>query len=428
MSLADSFCSSPWIHMRINNAGQYEYCRWAQRAEDNSVSIKQEHPVKFFQKTMSPVRELLINGQIPDLCDNCATMEVHKKVSGRQRQLLKVGVVVDHFTESLLSSPWLPEFEYSSLHHGDTTQYPQDWQINLGNYCNNACIFCSPGYSSSVASDYLKIGLINQLPPTSWCNDSSLLAKFLGALKDSPKLQYLHFIGGETLITPAFRTILEFLIQNDLHKQVTVGFTTNLSTWDQGIIDLLVQFGGVNLGMSIECLHPLNDYLRYGSKIDRAQQLLSRWLNISKTHSWYTQLRITPTVFSVWYLDTVYEYAYENNISVESCNFLHKPEFMRPSVLSAELKKDVVSRLSSWIEKKSPKSKQSIINTRNPAFAQQHLLEDATSYINYLKTQPSESYRLPDLVSFLKRIEPSRKNSILDYLPEYEDLLRSAGY
>jgi len=35
---------------------------------------------------------------------------------------------------------------------------------------------------------------------------------------------------------------------------------------------------------------------------------------------------------------------------------------------------------------------------------------------------------LPDLVDFVKRLETSRGNSILDYLPEYEELFRSAGY
>jgi len=48
--------------------------------------------------------------------------------------------------------------------------------------------------------------------------------------------------------------------------------------------------------------------------------------------------------------------------------------------------------------------------------------------VEYMRNEPDESHRLPDLISYLKTMEQSRKNSVLDYLPEYEELFRSAGY
>ena len=55
-------------------------------------------------------------------------------------------------------------------------------------------------------------------------------------------------------------------------------------------------------------------------------------------------------------------------------------------------------------------------------------MQDARSYLNYLESAEDESSRLPDLVVYLKRLEASRGNSILTYLPQYEDIFRSAGY
>jgi hypothetical protein len=69
-----------------------------------------------------------------------------------------------------------------------------------------------------------------------------------------------------------------------------------------------------------------------------------------------------------------------------------------------------------------------IINTRDPSVAQQQVVQDLQSYINYLKSEPDESWRLPDLIKYLKRLESNRGNSVIPYLPEYEDLFRSAGY
>jgi hypothetical protein len=352
-------------------------------------------------------------------------MEEHNKVSGRQRQLLKVGVKLDTFTSSMKSSKWLPIFS-SSQQDGTTEQYPQDWQIDLGNYCNSACLFCDPYSSSRLAAEQKKLGLIQQLPPRAWCDDPVLLDKFLHALKSSPKLSYLHFIGGETLITPAFKKILSALISMGLHQQVSIGFTVNLTVWDQSTVDMLSQFKEVNLGMSVECLHPVNDYVRYGGKLQKTLELLEKWIMVGKQHDWLISLRTTPTVLSVLHLHTVYQFALDNQISVESCNFLNNPKFMRSTVLPQIYRQAAIDKLQPFT--KLTNTDTQLINTRDPNHYQSQLCQDAVSYVNYLSTSADESYRLPDLISYLKKTESLRNNSVLDYLPEYEELFRTAGY
>jgi len=112
---------------------------------------------------------------------------------------------------------------------------------------------------------------------------------------------------------------------------------------------------------------------------------------------------------------------------VESCNFLNQPECLRPAVLPVEYRQRIIDELQHWIDQHTVES-ETIINIRNPNVAQQHIVQDLQSYVNYLKNQPDESHRLPHLVQFLKQLEGNRKNSILDYLPEYEQLFRAAGY
>ena len=377
---------------------------------------------------MSDIRRSILKGEELPGCVECRTMEQHGKISGRQKQLLKIGATVEDFSKSMLTSTWIDTFKHSLENDGDTDQLPQDWQIDLGNFCNSACLFCDPHSSSRLAAEFKKIGFINQLPPNAWCDDPTSLDSFLETLEQTPRIAYLHFIGGETLITPAFRIILEKLIQNGLASRITIGFTTNLTTWDQDIVNLLRQFQQVNLGMSVECLHPLNDYVRYGSKIDVVRRLMSQWISIARENQWLIQLRITPTILSIWHLDTVYRFASDHGIAVESCNFLNDPAFMRPSVLPRSWRTQVIAKLQSWIDTQTQDSGLSVINIRNPDFAHQQVIEDAKSYVAYLGQQPDESDRLPALVSYLQTMENSRKNSVLDYLPEYEELLRSAGY
>jgi hypothetical protein len=432
MSFEKNFCPSPWFHMRINNSGTYESCRWMSKFGNTRVNfdnnIQTVSPLTYFQKNMSALRTTLLEGGSPDMCNNCYTMERHNKTSGRQRQLLKVGIQEQYFEKSLISSTLKPAFDYSNDNQGHTDRTVSDWQIDLGNYCNGACVFCNPENSSKLATEFHKIGLIDQLPPAAWCDNPELMDQFIQGLTSSPNLQYLHFIGGETLITPGFKTILTALVNADLSKNITIGFTTNLTVWSNDIVELLKQFHQVNLGMSVETLTKVNDYVRYPGTLGKTYQILERWRNLGEEQGWLLQLRITPTCLTVHDLDTVYEYAWRNNIAVESCNFIDKPEFFRISVLPQEYRSDIIKNLEDWIATHQVVETQQIINTRNPDVVHEQIVQDARSYLNYLKSVEDESNRLPDLVAYLKRLESSRGNNIIDYLPQYENLFRNHGY
>jgi sulfatase maturation enzyme AslB (radical SAM superfamily) len=303
-----------------------------------------------------------------------------------------------------------------------------DWQIDLGNYCNGACVFCNPESSSSLATEFKRIGLIDQVPPSSWCDDPELLDRFIADLTQSPNLQYLHFLGGETVITPGFKKILLALVDSGLAKNISIGFTTNLTVWSDSVVELLTQFQQVNLGMSIETLTAVNDYVRYPGKQTRTRELLDRWTALGHKQGWLIQIRITPTCLTVHELTTVYDYAWQHGTAVESCNFIDNPAFFRISVLPKPQRESAAQTLRSWIVAHPVADSDQIVNTRDPNRSHEQIVQDATSYLNYLESAPDESSRLPDLVAYLKRLEASRGNSILTYLPQYEDLFRSAGY
>jgi sulfatase maturation enzyme AslB (radical SAM superfamily) len=422
MTLKDSFCPSPWFHMRINNSGHYEYCRWADKAHRNTgPNISDTTPAEFFNQNLIPIRQQLLNGERPTGCAECYQMEAHNKISGRQKQLLKIGVQLSEFDKMLASSPWMPVF----VNH--MPQMPQDWQIDLGNYCNSACVFCHPSFSSRLATEWKHLGFIDKTPPANWCDDPVYLQIFIDTLVKSPHIQYLHFIGGETLITPAFKKILKALIDAGLNKTATIGFTTNLISWDNDTISLLTQFVGVNLGVSIEAFDSVNEYARWPAKQQQVNDILSQWVALSQQHNWLMQIRTTPTILTIHKLLTVYDYAWEHGIVVESCNFLAEPTYLRPVVLPQKYRQPIIDQMQAWIDQR-PNSVETVVNIRHPDFVYAQIVQDLQSYVNYLQTEADQSDQLPVLVQFLKRLELNRKNNILDHVPQYEELFRSAGY
>ena len=138
-------------------------------------------------------------------------------------------------------------------------------------------------------------------------------------------------------------------------------------------------------------------------------------------------MRITPTILTIKHIWPVYEYAVNNNLNVESCNFLHHPQFMRPTVLPMPIRLTIADELEAKI-KKFEFSERQVLNIRNPDYAGDAALQDAMSYVRYLREAEDEHNLIDQLVDYLKKLESNRNNTILDYLPEYEELFRTAGY
>ena len=411
--------------MKIASTGQMKFCRWSNTGQ-LTPTIGDVHPLTFFQQHMAPVRAAMLSGESLAECNECHEMEKYGKVSGRQKQLLKTGITLTNFDKSCLSSTFASEFE-KSLPYGHTDLRPLDWQIDLGNHCNSACVMCVPESSSRLAAEFHRIGFIERLPPANWVEDPSKVDVFIDLLKETTGLAYLHFIGGETLITPGFKRILQALVKQDFRDKITLGLTTNLTVWDSEINQLLCEFKQVHLGMSIESMTRVNDYVRYPSNIQSVTETMHRWIELGRTQGWVSTLRTTPTALTAGELLGIYKFALINQIGVESCNFLEEPHMLRMSVLPAQVRQTISDQLTQWIQQQDINPTQ-VINHRDPNQTQQSVLQDLTSYVNYLNKSPDETHLLPNMMRYLKKLDQSRGNCVLDYLPEYEELFSSAGY
>lgn len=422
-----TFCASPWLHMRIGHTGEFGPCRSGTHI-DEQYNIKTHSILEYFQDHMSLVRNSMLQGKALDMCGRCYQMEKHGKVSGRQRQLLKTGIMTDHFTPSLQSSPFIPMFEYSQSHDGHTKLHPVDWQIDLGNYCNNACVMCSPRYSSKMSVEFEKIGLIDNASRwnSPWTNDDRLVDKFCQDLIAGPAPAYLHFLGGETLIIPALKKILAKLLQAGM-SEITVGFTTNLTVWPEDVIDLLQQFTYLHVGLSIEAIHPINHYVRWPTNQKVVLQNLRRWIESSRQRGHLVQIRPTPSALTILHLAELYQFAWDNRIGLETCNFISSPRCLTLKVLPMDIRAIAIARLEKFLEGRTIRAGKAV-NTRNPAMIDQQLVEDAKSYIDFLKNTEHDQDGARQLILYLQQLESSRANSILEYLPEYGKFFSSHGY
>lgn len=438
-----SFCSSPWFHIRINYNGGYNFCRWGKDTDFNFLKSNQPNIANisimeyYNSNEMKKFRMDLLDGNCLDKCSVCHYEEKYNKLNGRIRQLAKSAIDLNNFELSFRSSPHYDMFNQSYTQQGHSDYYPTDLQIDLGNICNSACIMCGPTASSRLSADYKKLNKINSSlfadPPVykSWTQDSLLVDKFINELSQIPNIRYIHFLGGETLYDEAFYLICEKLISAGLAKNIIVGTTTNGTIYDSRLERIIKEFKEFHLGVSIETLSPLNDYVRYPSQIDTVKLNLQKILQLrDQTPGLFVSLRITPNLFTIYEIDNLIEFQLNNLVTAESCNILYEPEYLRMELLPADIRKEVLEKLEVLIKKHNFVKSHSV-NTRRKDLIPLAIGDTAIEYYNFIKDYqvPNDADKLRyKLVDFLKAFESIRSNSIVDYAPRYEQFLRHYGY
>ena len=435
------FCSSPWLHIRIGYDGTFFPCRWGDRKlyrEDVEClkNIKDTSIVEYVNsQQMKNIRNELLTGIKPTGCHSCYYEESFGKMSGRTKQLYRSKL---NDTFNFEDSPHYKIFEYSQQNSGLTNVLPIDLQIDIENTCNSACIMCHPNLSSRLKSDYFKL---HQIDPNvfsqpiefkCWAADPVLLQKFINELKEFPSIEYVHLLGGETLYVESFYTICEALIEADLAKNIILGTTTNGTVYSKRLEKIIPEFKGFHLGLSIESVNPLNDYIRYPSDIRKVKEIFAKFISLkNKFGSLHLELRITPNIFSIFYLDEMIQYMCDNDITAESCNILRTPSCLRMELLPEYLRIEALTKLKAVVLKNSLVRVPQNPDTRHPDLTRDIISNVAYGYIDFLEgmSPPGdvESERVK-LVKFLKGFESLRGNTILDYAPEYADFLNAYGY
>ena len=440
--LEKHFCSSPWYHLRIRYDGSYTYCRWGKDDTNHSYNISTHTFGEFINSdAMCDVRMKLLKGKQPNGCMNCKKSENSGQLTGRQKQLLKSGIRLEEFKNTLLSSPHLGWFSEALDNNGEITPRIVDLQIDLSNVCNNACIMCSPKSSTKLGKDFIKLHKISpdlfykpEKIHNNWASDKIVLQKFIDDLllyKDD--IKYIHFLGGETLYVEEFYTICEALIDAGISKNIIVGTTTNGTVFNERLKNIMSEFKEFHLGISIETTTPLNDYIRYGSEIDKVLSNMDQFLMLREEfENLYLVLRNTFSSLSIFHSDKLVEYMIENEISSESCDVLQWPECMMVELLPKDIKRDIKKRLRLLIDRINVPTTEVNANVRIRGNELEQIVRVTNELIQLLSIPVEENEDVEkkrhDLVRFLKSFEQLRDNKILEYIPEYEEFLRNYGY
>ncbi len=320
----DTWCPMPWLGMGVRSVGDLRYCCHAQSSpeqgllrdesgkclnlKDNALAAGKNAPL------LKQVRLAMLNGERPSGCDRCYREEDAGIQSRRQSEKLSwaehnIDLFRRHTEEDGTVQEQLFPLRYLDL--------------RFGNKCNLKCRMCGPTESDKwyeltpkvwdgtttfkdgqrklkiVQNEKGQYGL--EVNPYQWYASEKF---WLELEKYLPRLQRIYLAGGEPLLIDAQFDFLEQCIKLGYAKNITLEYNSNITALTPKILRIWSQFRKVEIGMSIDGIGPINDYIRSGSQ----------WAKIEHN------LRVLDGAegyFKLWWACTVQIY-----------NFLHLPETM----------------------------------------------------------------------------------------------------
>ena len=332
-----TFCIMPHIALAMQNNGDISVCNVCKTSlhiNGQPSSIDKNKIDDFWNsKTRQEIISDLDNGKIHHGCSSCFEKEATGNIS--------------------------PRLDFNELFKNLSYKLtPQVLIVKPGNTCNSACRTCVPETSSSLYSDYYKL-YAEKNPTVSF---KTYIKKF-EVIKESfsenninfwpaindwyENLYYMDVYGGEPWLISGLWKSLQYAVDNDFAKNISLQFHTNAMTWNEKYLDILTNFKNVKIGLSIDS-HIENEfnYLRHKSNYSTVIENCNKFINFAnKQQNLTCSISVTPSILNLYNLnEVVLNLRKQFNISVGYTNFVYEPKHYDIRHLPREVKKYIINK------------------------------------------------------------------------------------
>ena len=414
------FCNTPWFEAHVYWDGSLGVCCQERHklysADQTQYNIRDMSLRQWMQSLpVQQFRQGMLHSEPLSACTKCYQEEQAGGVSRRLRANLKSAIYTQQaFAVSWQQSPHRDRFTPV------TDQTPVDLHIDLGNFCNLTCKMCHAGASSRIAQQQVIWGDVSsqQFVGQDWTRDREVWQRFLKDLLELPNLANLHFMGGETVLTPRFVELLDWLLQHQ-RQHVRISFVTNGTRWKADVMDRLSQFHHVGAEISIESVTAHNDYVRQGT--DTAQVLA----NIAKYRDWANgsthtvTLRTAPQALTMSTYHLLLRWARDQHLIIKA-NICMNPSFMHVTTLPWSLRQQYRAQYQQLIQELEHVNIDRDYNTSDPNAVLHSIKEQAQVALSLLNMPEPRDHaqRLQQLIAHCQQWDSVGHLRFEDFYPE----------
>lgn len=232
-----SMCVLPWSGFEVEPNGLVKNCVMSKESigdihEDNIENIVHGRKNKI-------IKDQMLKDNKPSSCEGCYFQEKNTKsfdvISSRLYYLKELGPSIEKKN--------LDNTNSFDLRHVD---------LRWSNFCNQACVYCKPYYSSKWAAE------LGEKVESDKQARQKLKEYVFGNVK---KLKNVYLAGGEPLLIKENLELLELL--KKYNPEISLRVNTNLNKTKTKVFDLLCEFKNVHWILSAESTGDQYNYIRY---------------------------------------------------------------------------------------------------------------------------------------------------------------------
>lgn len=402
-NLPKHFCIIPWMHLNINPNGKVNAC-CTHTDIFNLGNVRTETLKELWNnENLKRTRKEILNGELPETCQNCFKREREGFESDRQRSNKYAAQKYHELIDKTLSDGTLTDFHLKSL------------DIRFSNFCNLSCRICRPAASSGWYTDTKLLGMkhfdLSQIvTPTP--ENTKLRNEVFPLLS---QLNRILFVGGEPLLQKDhYLTLIELLKLNN--NQILIDYISNFSELNLGVysaVDFWKKFSRVSVHISLDAIEKRAELLRKGLSWEK----FLKNIETVRREAPHVSLKITPTisVHNIYHIPDFIKYFIEKQkfSSFDIIpNLLERPSYYSIQTLPPENKMKVLKLYTSFLSYAEKSYSQSEFENLNKQ------LGAITSHL--MAFDNSNQYDL--FKSMTKKLDFIRGESFPSVFPEFADI------
>ena len=408
----DKFCIAPFLILATQNKGQIRNCcKSTPRLEEHSKYTKGFYKDSFWNVWNNPyimkTRMDLTNGTYVPACKRCYDEE---NANGRSKRISE--------NEKYPYEKYKHVVDNAIKENGKVDHFPISYDLHFGNICNLKCRTCWIGASNQLAKDVFKLvekgeKLTDYLQMEydghdelkfRWIEQNPELINLIK--QNYSVIEHMEISGGEPTILKEFFEIIEYFVEHDHAKNVTLRINTNLTNVKEHFLNLISRFKEVALLGSIDGYDKQNDFLRVPS---RWQTISNNAIKLNQTFKNHNAVKFALNTAvsnqNIGYLPELLDWCSTNNLHIH-LDPVHEPVYFKPRIMPNELKQEITNKLSTYIK----------TYTYNDTI--KHRLQQMVNLMNETDSEHDKLYK--DFKVYMKQLDNLRSNNFGTVFPMWE--------
>jgi len=368
---------------------------------NNSISQARNNPA------WQHMREQMLAGKMHSIhdCRSCAYNEQSGTTSPRQMN--------NKFYSEFLSVDIVQEVQRIQANN-NLVQDIITLDYYPSNYCNYSCIMCAGGASSQRQTYEVKVlGRQEKIVLNSADPD------FLDVLR---RVEIINFTGGETALQKEVIAVMDWLIAEDLARNVLITLLTNASSSPEALVTRFQHFKSVIYNVSVDGVGEVIQYQRRGCSwptVDANTRILMTHPTIVCVINYV--LTAINVLSAMDFVDWAYSNGYGSRHESDPCQYLtispvFRLDFLGVAVLPPALRSVALERLYQGRQRYSALD-------QSPMTAS--MIATIDKFVSIIESTPHNPAYIAQFVDYIKQEDSVSKLPLSAVVPEWAPYFQS---